>query len=203
LPSGHSSPAIWGARVFLTAYDTERRKLQVLALSRKTGELLWQRDIEAEQIEKVHKVSSPATATPVVDGERVYAYFGSYGLVSFDLNGNRQWEVRIPVAETLDGSGTSPILAGELLILNRDEFKEPFLLAVDRKSGKTVWKHPHQPAQGSMSQATPVLLQQQIVLHRSTDRGHTFSRRTFRPTSDRGVGAPDVYMMASGRTWLD
>ena len=196
LPSGHSSPAIWGARILLTAYDTERRKLQVLALSRKTGELLWRRDIEAEQIEKVHTVSSPATATPVVDGERVYAYFGSYGLVSFDLNGNRRWEVRMPVAETLDGSGTSPILAGELLILNRDEFKEPFLLAVDRKSGKTVWKQPHQPAQGSMSQATPVLLPQQIVLHRSTGieaydvaTGH---RQWWVSAATRGTSTPAI-----------
>jgi outer membrane protein assembly factor BamB len=196
LASGHSSPAIWGDRIFLTAYDTERRKLQVLALSRRTGKLLWHRDVEAEQIEKVHTLSSPATATPVVDGERVYAYFGSYGLVSFDLNGNRQWEVRMPVPETIDGSGTSPILAGELLILNRDEFKEPSLIAVDRKSGKTVWKHPHPPAPGSVSHATPVLLQQQIVLHRPTGiEGYdvaTGHRQWWVSAATRGTSTPAV-----------
>jgi outer membrane protein assembly factor BamB len=165
LPSGHSSPAIWADRLFLTAYDAERRKLQVLALNRRTGELLWRRDLDVEYIEKVHALSSPATATPVVDGERVYAYFGSYGLVTFDVNGNPAWEVRMPVVETPDGSGTSPVLAGELLILNRDELKEPFLIAVDRKSGKIVWKHSHQPVQG-VSHATPVIWQQQIILHR-------------------------------------
>jgi outer membrane protein assembly factor BamB len=195
--SGHSSPAIWGDRIFLTAYDTERRKLQVLAVNRKTGELRWRRDIDSEQIEKVHALSSPATATPVVDGDRVYAYFGSYGLVSFDLNGNRQWELRTSVAETVDGSGTSPILAGELLILNRDDFKDPFLIAVDRKSGKTVWKHAHPPpVQGSVSHATPVIWQQQIVLHRGAGiegydvaSGH---RQWWVSTATRGTSTPAI-----------
>jgi outer membrane protein assembly factor BamB len=197
LSSGHSSPAIWGDRIFLTAYDTERRKLQVLALNRRTGELLWRRDIDAEQIEKVHALSSPATATPVVDGERVYTYFGSYGLVTFDLNGNRQWELRTSVAETPDGSGTSPILAGELLILNRDDLKEPFLIAVDRKSGKTVWKHAHPPpVQGSVSHATPVIWQHQIVLHRAAGiEGYDVAsgqRQWWVSAATRGTSTPAI-----------
>jgi outer membrane protein assembly factor BamB len=145
----------------------------------------------------VHALSSPATATPVVDGERVYAYFGSYGLVSFDLNGNRQWELRTSVAETPDGSGTSPILAGELLILNRDDLQEPFLIAVDRKSGKAVWKHAYPPpVQGSVSHATPVLWHQQIVLHRSTGiEGYDLAngrRQWWVSAATRGTSTPAI-----------
>src|SRR5882724_6344716 len=74
VPSGHSSPSIWGARIFLSAFDKGTKKLEVLSLDRATGKILWRRTIPAEEIENVHEISSPATATPAVDGERVYAY---------------------------------------------------------------------------------------------------------------------------------
>src|SRR3981081_3671761 len=79
VPAGHSSPSIWGDRIFLTAGDRQSRKLEILCLDRKTGKVLWRREVIAEKIEKLHDISSPATATPAVDAERVYAYFGSYG----------------------------------------------------------------------------------------------------------------------------
>src|ERR1700676_2295287 len=67
--SGHSSPAIWGDRIFLTAFDKDAKSLELLSLDRKSGKILWRRVIPTEQIETVHEVSSPATATPAVDGE--------------------------------------------------------------------------------------------------------------------------------------
>src|SRR5258708_5542757 len=141
VPSGHSSPSIWGDRIFLTTFDKETKKLEVLALARANGKILWRRIVPAEGLESVHDISSPATATPATDGERVYAYFGSYGLICFDLDGNRQWSVPLGIAHVIPyGSGTSPILAGELVILNRDEGPQPYLLAVDRHSGKIAWK---------------------------------------------------------------
>jgi hypothetical protein len=75
LPLGHSSPSIWGERIFLTSFESTSKKLQVSAYDRQSGKMLWQRTVTAESIEEVHPVSSPATATPVIDGERVLSVF--------------------------------------------------------------------------------------------------------------------------------
>ena len=141
LSGGHSSPAIWGNRIYLTAADTAAKKLEVIALDRSTGGIAWRQAVPATEFERIHPVGSLATATPAVDGQRVYAYFGSYGLVAYDLNGKVAWEAPMPVLQAPFGSGTSPVVAGELVILNRQEPKEPFLIALDRSTGKTVWKH--------------------------------------------------------------
>jgi outer membrane protein assembly factor BamB len=173
LPSGHSSPSIWGGRIFLTTFDKESQKLEVLALDRGNGKILWRRAVPAEGLESVHDISSPATATVAVDGERVYAYFGSYGLICFDLDGNQEWSVPLGVAHVIPyGSGTSPILAGELVILNRDEGPEPYLLAVDRHTGKTVWKQKQYmgaPEKRGGSKATPVVWKDEVILHRRNE----------------------------------
>ena len=132
LPFGHSSPSIWGDRIFLTGFDKEAKKLEVLSLDRKTGAILWRRTVPAEKIETVHDISSPATATAIVDGERVYAYFGSFGLIAFDFQGKEQWTLPLPIPTTPYGSGSSPVLADDLIILSRDESSDPCLLAVDR-----------------------------------------------------------------------
>ena len=83
-PIGRSSPAVWGGRIFLTAFGAGKAELQTLAIDRVTGKVLWQRNVAPKEIEKVHSVSSPASATPAVDGDFVYVYFGSYGLLAFD-----------------------------------------------------------------------------------------------------------------------
>ena len=85
--TGHSSPTIWGERIFLTGFDADAKELEVTALDRRDGHLLWRRVAPASEIEKVHPVSSPATATIVADSERVYAYFGSAGLFCYDHAG--------------------------------------------------------------------------------------------------------------------
>jgi outer membrane protein assembly factor BamB len=169
LPVGQSSPCIWGDRIFLTGFTLASQKLELLCLDRRSGKIVWRRTASAERIEKVHAISSPATATPATDGERVYAYFGSCGLLCYDFAGKLQWGVPMPAAETRFGSGTSPIVAGERVILNRDGGPEAFLLAVDRRTGKTVWKQPHAASlRGSReSYSTPVVWNQQLILHRA------------------------------------
>ncbi|HEV8134762.1 MAG TPA: PQQ-binding-like beta-propeller repeat protein [Pyrinomonadaceae bacterium] len=136
---GLSSPIIWGGRIFLTEFDRENKRLSTLCIDRRTGKILWRRTVAPEQIEEVHAISSPAGATPVTDGERVYVYFGSYGLLCYDLNGNLKWERRLPNPENPYGAVASPILAGEFLVLNH-QGKDAYLLAVNRRDGKTVWK---------------------------------------------------------------
>jgi outer membrane protein assembly factor BamB len=136
---GLSSPIIWEGRIFLTEFDRANKRLATLCIDRRTGKTLWRRTVVAEQIEEVHELSSPAGATPATDGERIYVYFGSYGLVCYDLNGDRKWERRLPLPENPYGAVSSPIIAGELLVLNH-QGKESYLLGVNRRDGRTVWK---------------------------------------------------------------
>src|SRR5579862_482553 len=72
LPLGHSSPAVWGDRIFLAGFEPQSKKLELICVSAKTGEILWTRSAQPAGIEETHVVSNPATATPAVDAERVY-----------------------------------------------------------------------------------------------------------------------------------
>ena len=137
--SGLSSPIVWRERVFLTEFDQTSQKLSTLCIDRRTGKILWRRAVAAKEIEKVHELSSPAGATPATDGERVYVYFGSYGLVCYDLEGNQKWERQFPLPENPYGATASPIVAGELLVLNH-QGKDSHLLGVNRRDGRTVWR---------------------------------------------------------------
>jgi outer membrane protein assembly factor BamB len=137
--AGLSSPIVWADRVFLTEFDQTSKQLSTLSIHRRTGRILWRRTVTARQIEKAHELSSPAGATPVTDGERVYVYFGSYGLVSYDLNGTPTWERPLPLPENPYGAVASPIVVGDLLVLNH-QGNDAYLLAVNRRDGRTVWK---------------------------------------------------------------
>jgi outer membrane protein assembly factor BamB len=90
--AGLSSPSVWEGRVFLTEFDRTTKQFTTVCIDRGSGKVLWRRTVTAGEIEKVHELSSPAGPTPVTDEERVYVYFGSYGLVSYDMNGNPKWE---------------------------------------------------------------------------------------------------------------
>jgi outer membrane protein assembly factor BamB len=136
---GLSSPIVWERRIFLTEYDRANKQLVTVCVDRPTGKILWRRSVAPAKIEEVHPISSPAAATPATDGERVYVYFGSYGLVCYDLDGNQKWERRFPSADNPYGASASPIIAGEFLVLNH-QGKDSYLLGVDRRSGRTVWK---------------------------------------------------------------
>src|SRR5437879_3599571 len=69
LPPGHSSPCIFGDKIFLTAYGKPKQVLETICLNRATGKILWRQPVEVEKVEKVHKISNPAVATPACDGK--------------------------------------------------------------------------------------------------------------------------------------
>ena len=138
LPAGNSSPVIWGDRLFLTAFD--KPQLQTLCLNRRDGKTLWTQSVTPEKIEPVNRTSTPAAPSPVTDGERVYVYFGSFGLLAYDFEGREQWRLPLPPPVLDFGTGTSPILVGNLLILTRDQDLSSELLALDKRTGKTVWR---------------------------------------------------------------
>jgi outer membrane protein assembly factor BamB len=146
VPPGHSSPCIWDDRLFLTGYDKAAKKLETICLDRQKGVVIWRRNVSANTIERVHQFNSPAVATPATDGERVYVYFGAFGLLCYDFEGNEQWRKPLPLAQTTFGTGSSPVVAGELLLLNREFQPDPSLLAVRRRTGETVWKKPRKLA---------------------------------------------------------
>lgn len=153
LGAGHSTPAVHGDRVYVTAYDQEQ--LLTVALDRATGKELWRRAAPYEKLEAFHATGSPAAATPACDGERVYVFFGSYGLLCYDRAGNVVWKRPLGPFQDEFGAASSPVLAGELLLLNSDHDRDNWLLAVDRRTGQTVWQTPRDGFTRSYS--TPIV----------------------------------------------
>lgn len=153
LPAGHSTPCVHDGRVFVTTFDG--RQLFTVGLDAATGKILWQHPAPAEKIEKFHPTGSPAAATPACDGQRVYAFFGSYGLLCYDLDGKLLWSKPLGPFQDEFGSASSPILADGKLILNEDHDVNSFLLAVDPADGHTLWQTPREGV--TRSYATPIV----------------------------------------------
>lgn len=115
VPAGLSSPIVAGDNLVLTAF--EGGKLYTIAYRRADGKEAWRREASAKKIEPfLRGEGSPAASTPATDGERIVSYFGSCGLVCYDLAGKELWKYEMPTATTWAnfGSGVSPILADGL-----------------------------------------------------------------------------------------
>ncbi|HMG36848.1 MAG TPA: PQQ-binding-like beta-propeller repeat protein [Blastocatellia bacterium] len=143
LPAGHSSPVLAGDRIFVTAHAGEKQayKLEVFCLERKTGKILWQRDVPRARNGRLQTPNGPASSSPVTDGESVYVFFQDFGLVSFDSKGNQRWKLPLGPFNMFYGFGASPILVDNTVILPVDQDNpNSFLLAVDSKTGRIRWK---------------------------------------------------------------
>ena len=138
LPPGHSSPVLTEGLIYLTAHEDER--LYVYCLQRADGEIQWRREVPRQRKEDFNKTHGPASPSPVTDGENVYAFFGDYGLVSFDSAGNERWSKPMGPFQNINGHGSSPIISGEMLIVLVDQNADSYLLALDKDSGKQLWK---------------------------------------------------------------
>ncbi|MGL5098416.1 MAG: PQQ-binding-like beta-propeller repeat protein, partial [Planctomycetia bacterium] len=141
VPAGFSSPIVAGDLLVLTAFDGG--KLYTIAYKRADGREAWRAEAPTAAIEPFHPTEgSPAASTPATDGRRIVSYFGSCGLFCYDLDGKELWKYELPtVATPFDfGTGVSPILADGLVVLLRDENKDPKILAVDLTSGVLVWE---------------------------------------------------------------
>jgi outer membrane protein assembly factor BamB len=148
IPSGLSSPALTGNRIFLTAAEGDR--LVTLALDAVSGKRIWTQPAPAMPKEKVHEVNSPASPTPYVDGGRVHVYFGAYGLLCYDLDGQELWRQPIPTPKSLYGTATSPIGHEDHLILVVDnesnlpdsKLSKSRILAFKKSTGQLAWETP-------------------------------------------------------------
>ena len=166
----HSSPVVWGDTIFVTTAvssrssatfkkglygdgdasdDRSSHQWKVYSLDKKTGKIVWERVAhEGVPLEKRHIKSTYASSTPATDGRYVVAFFGSQGLYCYDVKGNQVWKKEMGHLDTgaYDlpeyewGTASSPIIYKDLAIVQCDQQKGSYLMAVDIKTGKTVWK---------------------------------------------------------------
>jgi outer membrane protein assembly factor BamB len=154
---GTSSPVTAGNRIFLTCYsgyaiDTakpgkmEDLKRHLLCLNRKDGKILWQKEFKPVLPE--HQYSGEgsyhgySSSTPITDGKRLYVFFGKSGVYCFDLDGKELWHTLVGEGKHGWGSGTSPILYKNLLIVNAS-VESGAIVALDKMKGDEVWRAPN------------------------------------------------------------
>lgn len=162
--SGWSSPVVWGNKIFVTSvisaesteppkkglyFGGERKapsdehRWMVYAVDFQTGKMLWEREaLRGAPKDSRHLKNTYASETPVTDGERVYAYFGNVGLFCFDVNGKQLWSQLWGPFHTRNGWGTaaSPVLHGGRVYIVNDNDDQSFLIALDKKTGKQIWR---------------------------------------------------------------
>jgi len=158
---GHSSPIVWGDKVFLTSSLTEKNRRILLCLDRLSGQTVWQRDVVQSPPETIHRLNSRASGTPATDGRQVYVTFmraegdkviapnvGSERLITpgkiivaaYDLDGNEKWKTNVGDFVSAHGFNTCPVLFEDLVILNGDHDGDAYLVALDRQSGRERWR---------------------------------------------------------------
>ncbi len=137
-----SSPVISGDQIWLTTATEDGRELFVVCADRGSGKILRDEKIfDVEKPQFCHQFNSYASPTPVIEPGRVYVTFGSPGTACLDSKtGKVLWERRDFVCNHYRGAGSSPILHGDLLIMNFDGSDHQFVVALDKRSGKTVWR---------------------------------------------------------------
>ena len=165
---GHATPIVWGDQIILlTAVATDKKpaagelkqeagrmgppssgtefiqKFQVISVDRKSGKINWERTVKEEiPLERTHNLGSWASDSPVTDGENIYAYFGSRGLFCLDFKGNVLWEKDFGQMEIVMsfGEGSSPSVYKDKIVVVWDNEAGSFIVALDKKTGKEVWK---------------------------------------------------------------
>ena len=159
--TGSSSPVVWQDRLFLTCVDKGTATRSVLCIDTGNGQIRWRRDFPYKGY-RMHRDNDVASATPTVDADGVVVVWSTPGqllMLAFDLNGKPMWERDLGPYRGLHGSASSPIIVDEVVILANDQMHpermkqhlpkdasmvpgKSFLIAVDRKTGKTRWKVP-------------------------------------------------------------
>lgn len=162
---GWSSPIVWGKRVFVTTAvssgnpESPKKGLylggerpnspraehtwKLLCLDLASGRVRWEKTMhQGQPANPIHLKNSRATETPVTDGERVYALIGNAGVFCFDLEGRPVWSKSLEPRQTRYGWGTaaSPVMHGERLYLVSDNDEQSYLLALDKRTGKEIWR---------------------------------------------------------------
>ncbi|MEQ1862372.1 MAG: PQQ-binding-like beta-propeller repeat protein, partial [Chthoniobacteraceae bacterium] len=137
-----SSPVIWGDLVWLTTANEEGTELSVVCVDKTTGKILRDQLLfKVTNPQFCHKFNSYASPTPAIEEGRIYVSFGSPGIAALDTKtGKVLWERRDFVCNHFRGAGSSPVVWQDLLIMNFDGSDFQFVVALDKATGKTVWK---------------------------------------------------------------
>ena len=160
--SGWSSPGLKDGRVFLTSAvgGEGTMLLHALCLDERSGKILW--DIEVfggAQATRIHTKNSHASPTPLIADGRIYVHFGHEGTACLDPDGKVLWRNTSLTYPPVHGSGGSPILAGDALIFSCDGGSDPFVVALDKSTGKLLWKTKRETtAKKTFSFSTPLLI---------------------------------------------
>ena len=170
---GNSTPVIWGDKIFLTQANKGGSIRSLLCLNRADGKTSWQKDVAYAGKEQNWNQSWYCNASPVLDGERAVVSFGSAGMYCYDFTGKELWKrTDLGAWQHQFGNGSSPVLYGDLAILwcgpNGGKGRN-FLLAVDKKTGKTVWEHDEKVGSWATPLITKVQGQDQLLLGMSFD----------------------------------
>ncbi|QDS89662.1 outer membrane biogenesis protein BamB [Rosistilla ulvae] len=174
--TGHGSPIVWNDKLFLVTCIEDQHDRQLLCISTATGETLWKSTVFNAPLETKHSLNSFASSTPATDGDQVVAVFlevdgskapaknvgkarnltpGKIVVAAYDLAGKQRWLARPGVFSSVHGFCSNPVLFGDLVIINGDHDGDSFLVALDRNTGKTVWKVPRRHQ--TRSYATPLI----------------------------------------------
>lgn len=135
---GNSTPIVWGDRIFLTQNIGQQRAL--ICFARNDGRQLWKAGPTYAAQERTHESNPYCSASPVTDGERVIAWFGSAGLWCWDFAGKELWHVDLGKQDHEWGYASSPVIHGDSCFLNFGPGDRTFLLAVNKRTGKETWR---------------------------------------------------------------
>ena len=157
-----SSPVVANGRIFLTSAVKEGAGLSLRALSFNAvdGRQAWSTVVFApEAIASIHSKNSHASPTPFIEGDRVYVHFGHQGTAALTLDGKILWKTTEHAYKPIHGNGGSPVIFGDNLVFNADGDANPAIIALDKNTGKTVWKQARVAgAQKKFSFATPLVI---------------------------------------------
>lgn len=150
---GHGSPIVWGDRIFLITCQLDQQQRQLVCLDRKSGTVVWQKNMLNAPLEKKHTLNSYASGTPATDGKLIYCTvlkpdFGSDSkrtpgdmvVAAYDFDGNQKWLVRPGRFASVHGFCSSPVLHNDLVIVNGDHDGDAYIVALNKETGETVWK---------------------------------------------------------------
>jgi outer membrane protein assembly factor BamB len=157
--NGHSSPVVYGERMFITSADPESATQILWALRASDGKLLWERRYPSK-VHRLHQFNSFASSTPALDEKRIFWAWATpeqLTLVALDqLSGEELWRVSLGPFISEHGFGASPVVVGKLVILANEQDGQSFIVAVDATSGRIQWQTPRRSIKTAYS--TPCLL---------------------------------------------
>ncbi len=157
---GHDSPIIWENRICIVSALDETRDRVLMCFDRKSGHVLWQKTVLKSPPERIHKLNSLASSTPVTNGRLVFVSFldrNEMFIAAYDFSGKQIWKKRPGIFSSIHGYCSSPILWKGKLIINGDHDGEAYLVALDQSNGKLIWKTPR--PNKTRSYCTPIIRQ--------------------------------------------